>query len=210
MNAKFYVYVHRKGDTGDIFYVGKGIGARARSTSKKRQAWRDVVAAHGWRIEYIAFFYEEADALDFEREVIKECRASGCLLVNATTGGQGTSGYRHTERARRLMAEAAVGRKPSEESKRKMSASAKNRKMSDIHRQRLSEANRRRFAMPEERAKVRDSQLGKIIPPEQRAKISASKRGVSNGKPSAEQRARMSAAQRARYAKAAPDEVVHG
>lgn len=205
---KFYVYVHRRADSGEIFYVGKGVGARARVCSQRGHSWREIYERYGRVVEYLAYFYEEIDALNFEREVIRTLRRSGIGLVNVTSGGQGTSGYVHTERAKKKMAAAAVGRKISEQARQKISEANKGRVMTPEHRARLSEANVRRFSTVERRKQVSECQKGRVFSAEHRARISAAKKGITPKPISQKTRERLSQAQRARFADPAEREKI--
>lgn len=220
MRAKHYVYVHRRGDTGEVFYVGKGSGNRHRRPFGRNRYWRRVAEKYGWKDEIVAHFYEEPDALEFERALIAEHRSAGIPLANITEGGEGAIGLVHTESAKAKMAAAARGRVTPPDVRQKLSEALKKRVMSDEHRRRLSEANRRRFASVEERRKVAEGNRGKAVSAETRAKISASKSGkrpaprgpltedgrrnISEGQrrrfSNPEERARMSAIQKARRA----------
>ena len=200
--AKFYTYVHRRADTGVIFYVGKGTGRRARFILNRNPYWQHVAAKHGYEVEIVAYFYAEEDAFSHEREMIAELRRSGVKLANLTEGGEGTVGRRHTAEARAKMSEAAAGRKVSDATREKLSMVHQGRVMTAEHRANLSEANRRRFSTPEGRQKARECQLGKTFSEEHRAKISAAKKGNSANRgrvATQEAKARMSIAQRARW-----------
>ena len=133
MIKRFFVYVHRKGDTGEIFYVGKGTAkrgyhlARAYDAKKRNIHWQRIVARHEFFVEVVMSFDEEELAFDLERGLIAHFgRVNlGGLLCNIETGGQGHS-----------------GRVVSEETRLKMSAAAKGKVKSEEHRLRLSVAHR--------------------------------------------------------------------
>lgn len=68
---RFYVYLHRRKDTDEVFYVGKGSGSRAYSTAKRSQKWNIIVqAAGGCYVEYFKTGLTENDALSLESELI--------------------------------------------------------------------------------------------------------------------------------------------
>jgi group I intron endonuclease len=93
----FYIYQHRKADTNEIFYVGKGKGTRINHTKGRNNYWHRVVKKHGFVAEYIAQNLDEELAFLAEMECIDAYRRRGIQLVNATDGGEGASGYKHTE-----------------------------------------------------------------------------------------------------------------
>jgi hypothetical protein len=110
--AKFYTYVHRRADTGEVFYVGKGKRERAYAKQRRGDYWDRVVAKHGLTVEIMAYFYEEAGAFDHERALIAEYREAGVRLVNMTDGGDGASGAKRSEETKRRMSEAGKGKHP--------------------------------------------------------------------------------------------------
>jgi group I intron endonuclease len=92
----FYIYQHRKSDTNEIFYVGKGKGTRLNQSKGRNDYWHRVVAKHGFVAEYIAQNLDEELAFLAEMEAINVYKRRGIKLVNITEGGEGASGYKHT------------------------------------------------------------------------------------------------------------------
>ena len=105
----FYTYVHIRQDTDKVFYVGKGAGNRAYSCKDRNKHWRHVDAKCGRRVEIAGLWKTETEALDHEKFLISCFRDLGHPLVNYTDGGEGISGYRHTDDAKRRIAEANIG-----------------------------------------------------------------------------------------------------
>lgn len=76
MQWPFYVYIHRRPDTGDPFYVGKGTSEvpgmyhRAHSAQRRSKGWLRV-AAKGCLVDVFACCRTEADALRLEAETIR-------------------------------------------------------------------------------------------------------------------------------------------
>jgi len=127
----FYIYQHRKTDTNEIFYVGKGKGTRLNQTHGRNQYWHRVVAKHGFIAEKIADNLDEELAFLAETECIDVYRKRGVKLVNYTNGGEGVSGYKHSDKHKanlkgnnRGAASWGItfkGKKHTEESRKKMS-----------------------------------------------------------------------------------------
>ena len=93
----FYIYQHRKPDTNEIFYVGKGKNTRLNQSKGRNEYWHRVVAKHGFIAEYIKQNLCEELAFLAEMETIDVYKKRGIQLVNATNGGEGSSGYKHTK-----------------------------------------------------------------------------------------------------------------
>lgn len=169
-NLHYYIYVHRRPDTGEVFYVGKGSWSKrkayGRSASKENRnpIWRRIVEKSGGTFlpEVVACFFDEADAFRLEVDLIswfgRKSAGVGCL-ANLTDGGEG-----------------GVGRVVSQESieRRKATVAAKpraanraspllGRRLSDEHRAAIKAA-----ALPGEK----NPMFGRSHPPEVRAKMS--------------------------------------
>jgi hypothetical protein len=95
-NTMYYVYQHRKADTNDIFYVGKGKGTRAFNATKRSSYWKNVVNKHGFNVEFIATNIDEEFAFLIEKEAIDVYKKRNICLVNLTDGGEGASGLIHS------------------------------------------------------------------------------------------------------------------
>lgn len=123
----FYVYVHRKAATGEIFYVGKGKDDRAWDSKYDRSKhWNYVVNKHGLIVEIIQSGLREWYAFELEIELIalygrKDLNLG--TLINKTDGGEGVAGYVYTEEALRKLSESHIGFKHSAETRAAMSAS---------------------------------------------------------------------------------------
>lgn len=90
---KFYVYVHRKASTGDVFYVGKGIKGRASAKCGRSKFWHNIVAKHGIVIQNRLGPVPEACSFTFEKILIHIIGLDS--LCNLSAGGEGgTSGYK--------------------------------------------------------------------------------------------------------------------
>ena len=117
---RYYTYIHYRGDNNKPFYIGKGINARVRRQRNNRW-WKHIVNAHGYTYEILAYWDTEAEAFEHEKLLIECFRKMGYQLVNTSDGGEGASGYRHTEESKEKIAEANRGNVFSEERKQKIS-----------------------------------------------------------------------------------------
>lgn len=130
----YYVYEHLRADTGAPFYVGKGKGARCKSTQGRNTYWRNVVRKCGPPVirQVVAGLDEELAHL-VEMELIAKHRALGTRLTNMTDGGEGMSGYLWTKEAALQRASALRGLKRPD-----ISARLTGVPKSDAHRKNLS------------------------------------------------------------------------
>lgn len=180
----FYAYLHRRVDTNEVFYIGKGFGKRAESPDRGKW-WKAVVAKAGGRtVQILAHWPTEAEAFEHERFLIACFRDLGAPLCNMTGGGDGASGAVRSAETRAKMAAAKRSRTVSAETCAKISLAKRN-------------------PGAETRAKISAAGLGRVVSAETRAKIGAFWAGRKRGPPTVEHRAKISAGQRARHAAAA-------
>lgn len=108
----YYVYIHRKATTGEVFYVGKGCGNRAYSHSNRNRMWQRVVKKHGITVEIVIDGVQEWYAFELEKDLItsygRRSDNSG-VLVNITEGGEGISGLTHSLESKKKMSDAKMG-----------------------------------------------------------------------------------------------------
>lgn len=118
-DVRFFVYEHRRADTGEIFYIGKGKWTplkrytRAATTSKRNIHWKRIVAkAGGFTHHVVMEFLSERDALAEEvRRIELHGRSnSGGTLSNITAGGEGQSGVVMADDTKKKIAAANRGR----------------------------------------------------------------------------------------------------
>jgi hypothetical protein len=95
--SNFYIYEHIRPDTGIVFYVGKGKGDRCNSLRRNVYWKRIVEKAQGFNVRKIVENVNEELAFLAEQERIDQLKRIGFNLCNATNGGEGVSGYKHTE-----------------------------------------------------------------------------------------------------------------
>lgn len=220
MNGKFYIYEHWRSDTNVCFYVGKGSGDRVQKISRRNRHHKSIVehlSRCGWFVEVriVSHFLNEADALAAEVERIAFWRASGISLVNATDGGEGTSGFKHTDQSREKMSKARtglpgrktmLGKKLSEEAKKKISIASKGRVKTDEERANISRAKKGSKSpfkgLSRDRAvveKIALSLRGRKLSEEHKKKLCEARK--NRPPPSAETRVKLSAASMRRWDK---------
>lgn len=169
-SKSFYVYVHKRKTDGSVFYVGKGTRSRATKRRDKNPHWDAVVAKHGLDVEIVISGVQEWYAFELERDLIAYYGRE--KLCNMTDGGDGISGYSHSERAKQAISRAQTGTLRSAETRAKMSASQKGHAVRAETRRLLSESLRGRTLTAEMRAAVSAGLRGKKRSPEACASIS--------------------------------------
>ncbi len=176
----FYTYAHYKPE-GGLFYIGKGAGRRAYNMQDRNVYWKNIVAKHGNpNVEILAHWDTDEEALDHEVLLISCFKDMGYKLANLTDGGEGVSGYKHTEEALQKMrgrtgekhpmfgkpksaeiklkiSQAKVGKKQTEEFKKKISEKLKGRVFSIDHLSKISKSLKGRQFTQETKDKMRIS-----------------------------------------------------
>jgi hypothetical protein len=108
----FCTYAHYKPD-GGLFYIGKGKIRRSRQMDCRNSHWTNIVNKYGKpKVEVLANWETEQEALDHERFLIFCFRDMGFVLANKTSGGEGLSGYKHTEESKQKNRLAKMGNIP--------------------------------------------------------------------------------------------------
>ena len=149
----FYTYAHYKPE-GGLFYIGKGAGNRAYNTRDRNIHWKRVVAKYGKpHVEILANWDTEKEALDHEVLLISCFKDMGFVLTNKTNGGEGTSGFKHSEEIKKHLSIIMIG-KPSPrkgktisiEHKLKIGQSNKGKKRTEEAKKKMSEAKKKYYA----------------------------------------------------------------
>lgn len=124
-NTNYYVYIDYRLDTNEPFYVGKGKGNRYCDMSNRNDHFINIVNSIPTVVTIVKDNLTEEEALYWEEEIIRilvfeygysidiknnTSDEKGCHLVNATWGGEGTSGLVHTEESKRKMSENRKGK----------------------------------------------------------------------------------------------------
>ena len=149
----FYVYTHHRATDGAIFYVGKGTKGRAHKTDGRNVHWKRVVAKYGYYVTIVADGLTESDALSKEIAIIAEL--GKIALCNMTDGGEGMSGYRHSETGKSKISASKVGKRRPAEAVEKMRQSKLGKKASEATRQKMSDARKGYSHSPEAVEKMR-------------------------------------------------------
>lgn len=189
----FFVYVHTRNDTGEVFYVGKGRGRRLKTKRHHNQHWMRVAEKHGFTVHLKHSGLSETCAFTLEKILIARHRKLGSPLVNMTDGGEGVSGAVFSEEAREKMRLAKVGKKLSADHVQKIAASNtgkkrteeqkswfKTRVFTDSYRKAISEGLKGRKLSPASIAKMKETRKGYRATEETKRKQSEALSGPKN------------------------------
>lgn len=121
-DQKYYVYAYLRDDQTP-YYIGKGINRRAYNAHKRTNG-SDMLPKDFSRIKILHENLSEKQAFDLEKELILDYGRKDLgtgILRNLTEGGEGDSGYKHSEEAKLAMSKARIGKTLSEEHKQALS-----------------------------------------------------------------------------------------
>ena len=114
---KAYVYTHTRLDTNEVFYVGIGTQdnyKRASRSHNRTNYWNNIVKKCGWKVDIVFDNLSWEDACKKEIELIKKYGRIDLgtgTLVNLTDGGDGSLGFKHSEKTKLKMSKTRKGRK---------------------------------------------------------------------------------------------------
>lgn len=173
MREDFVVYFHERLDTNAVFYVGKGTHKRVRQKCNRNPHWHNIVSkAGGFNHHLVATGLVEIEALELERLLIAEMRNLGFQICNMTDGGDGVSGFKHSEETKRAMSVKRTG----------MCSAIKGRKFSPEHIENLKRAKLGKKQTPEHIKNAADTRRGKAVSEQTRQKISSALSGRTTAK----------------------------
>jgi len=142
----YYVYFHKKKDTNQIFYVGRGKGKRAWSDCRDK-FWKACVKKHGLIVEIIHENLTLEESCIFEIKYIKLYGRRGYdengILLNRSLGGEfGPTGFKYSEESKKKMSNSQKGKKLNQETKNKISKAKTGNKLSKESCEKISKAKK--------------------------------------------------------------------
>jgi hypothetical protein len=155
------VYLHKRLDTNEIFYVGIGNSVkRAFDKNSRNQYWNNIVNKTDYTVEIYAENLDWESACRLEKKLILQYGRKDLglgTLCNLTNGGDGVIGHskesiekirkahlgrEHSEQERRNRSNSLKGKKRSAETKKNMSKARIGIKFSESHIQNLSNSHK--------------------------------------------------------------------
>ena len=155
-SREFYVYKHIRKDNNTCFYVGKGKGYRM-YIPKRNKHFNRIRKKYGCYVVKIKENLTEKEAFALEREIIEDYvfvfgyginikgyrdYSDKKYLTNCTWGGEGVSGYKHSEETKQRIREAEKGKSKNAGEKNGMWGKPswnKGKKLSEETRKKMSE-----------------------------------------------------------------------
>lgn len=173
----WYVYIIDNIVNGKL-YVGKGSNDRDRwyehqkiANGGKDKYPRQYSYLHRAIIKYgvenflfSIWKYCETEEQAFAEEInfIAYLKTKGYKLYNLTAGGEGNSGWRHSEETKQKMAIVKTGKKVSEETKQKISATKTGIPISEEHKKKISLARLGTYRSEETKKKLSGENHSKL------------------------------------------------
>ena len=190
----YYVYVYIRKDTKDVFYIGKGKGRRDKNVDNHNEYCKNVANKYGVEIKRIKENLTEDEAFQLEKETIdyyvnclgysialdgKRIRYEKHFLCNHTMGGEGSSGYIHSEEQRQKARERFLG-------------DNNVAKRTDV-RKKLSEhaKNNNSFSLPYVKEKIKEKKQAYYADPKVKEKLSQRMKVFYNTEAGKEMRERL-------------------
>jgi hypothetical protein len=165
------VYLHRRMDTNEVFYVGIGVDEkRPYSKYGRNKYWINIVNKHGYTVEILHenISYQECKIIEIDLidKYGRKDLGTGSLC-NLTDGGDGIFGIVFSEESRRKMSKSAIGKTVSQETRKKLSELNTGEKHPMFGKTHSDESRR----------KMSESAIGKTVSQETKRKISENTKG---------------------------------
>lgn len=163
MKDNYYVYFHRKKDTNQVFYIGRGQGKRAYAKDRGKY-WLKCVEKHGLIIEIVHSDLTLEESVRLEIEYIKLYGRLGYeidgILINRSLGGEfGPVGFKYSEESKQKMSNSQKGKILSQEAKDKISKAKTGTKLSEESCKKISDSKKNYICTEETRNKISKSLL---------------------------------------------------
>jgi hypothetical protein len=177
-SKRFYTYAYLREDRSP-YYIGKGQGNRCFNKFRKRSKPPKDKS----RIIFLKQNLTEEEAFKHEKYMIdvlgRKDLGTG-ILHNLTDGGEGVSGFSHSQKTKIKIANAGKNRKHTEDTKNKLRKLHIGKKLSEETKQKIRKKRAQQIFGDETREKIRKSLTGKKRPPEVVEKIKQGRTGIKH------------------------------
>jgi len=165
---KTFIYILIDPRDNQVRYVGKTksknrryyqhMNEASKGTRTHKNNWLLSLKNKGLKPEMVIIDECEDDSWIFlEKWYLEVFKAWGYNLTNLTQGGEGPSGYKHTEEHKQNMSKLHKGKTVSLETRQKISIAVKGRKYSDEQKKMYSEVAKKRGISAETRQKMHET-----------------------------------------------------
>lgn len=113
-SKNFYVYEWYNIDDNTVFYVGKGTAQRYKVLSGRNKYFMHYYHKYNCDVRKVIENLTEAEAFQKECELIAFYQKQNQCFCNLTNGGEGVSGYKHTDKAKKRISETHKGKNNSQ------------------------------------------------------------------------------------------------
>ena len=171
---KFYVYVDYREDDGKPFYVGKGLEKRVKK-ERRNPLHTNIKNKHGIIRKVVFESRNEQESLEKEIQLIGELQTHvdhGKGGANFTLGGEGVSGYKHSDEHKENVRKSNKKNWEDPEHRKKMCESSKKMWEDPEHKKKVSQGIKDHYKDPEARKKQGEKMREVLSDPEIREKIS--------------------------------------
>jgi len=164
------VYQHRRKDTNEIFYVGRGkILKRAYSKANRNTHWHNIVNKTDYEVEiiYSNLSWEESGLKEIEliKSIGRQNLNKG-PLVNLTDGGEGMMTFMFSEESKEKMRLSKLGNKNGSGNK-----GQKRQAHSQDTIKKISDANRGKVHTKQSRSNMSKAHIGQVHSEETKQKM---------------------------------------
>lgn len=148
----YYVYIHRRKDNNEVFYVGisKQIKyLRVNTKHGRNPIWNNIVKKYGFYGEVLHNNLSKENACLIEMSLIKSygrLNIKTGILANLTAGGDGSVDCPKSEETKNKMRVARIGKPLSDAIKQKMSKTRTGKKLTDKTKAKLSVIAKNKFS----------------------------------------------------------------
>lgn len=174
MNNMALVYIHKRKDNNQIFYVGIGKSERRVNSKDSRNShWKGIVSKYGYTSEITHNNICWEEALSIEKYLISFYGRYDLglgNLVNKTDGGEGLENL--SKESLEIIRSKNIGRKHTDQTKLKLKSYIR----TEEHRKKMSDAKIGRKLSDEAKEKVRIFQSNKIVSDKTKKKLSEARK----------------------------------
>lgn len=113
---KFYIYEWYNIDTNYVFYVGKGCNDRYKKvcTDSRNKYFLNYYNKYNCDVRKIYENLSEKNAFELEIKTISKYKEIDQAKCNITNGGEGVSGYTHSENIKKIISQTHKGKNNSQ------------------------------------------------------------------------------------------------